>query len=92
VVTLLFVSHQGGVVSSLVPARAPVVTVGVQPAAPPLRGADSPIDHIVVIVPQNNTVDNVHGRFLSASTPLRPSGNGCRPRYVALSPPAADDA
>jgi acid phosphatase len=72
VVALLAMAHQGGVVAPVVPTVAPLPTPGIEPAAPSARGADSPIDHIVVIVLENHTFDNLYGKFPGANGLDRP--------------------
>jgi hypothetical protein len=75
VVTVLVAAHQPGVVSSVVPESAVVVTPPAEPVAsgvPALRGRESPIDHIIVIFLENHTFDNLYGKFPGANGLDRP--------------------
>jgi phospholipase C len=72
VVIVLALAHQPGVVSSAVPETVAVVTPVPEPLPPGVRGADSPIDHIVVIFLENHTFDNLYGKFPGANGLDRP--------------------
>ena len=75
VVGVLITAHQPVVVSSVAPAPVAVVTPDGSPAPPVipvLRGAESPIDHIIVIFLENHTFDNLYGKFPGANGLDRP--------------------